>query len=67
MIRRLIILLLIVGGFAQDELILINGTSIKGEYVHDNKTASPFREAVFVHQGQNKEIFWVRSWKSQRL
>ena len=33
MIRRLIILLLIVGGFAQDELIFINGTSVKGQYV----------------------------------
>ena len=34
MIRRLIILLLIVGCvFAQDELILLNGTSVKGKYV----------------------------------
>ena len=34
MIHRLIILLLIVGCvFAQDELILLNGTSVKGKYV----------------------------------
>ena len=33
MLRRLIILLLIVGLFAQDELILMNGTSVKGQYI----------------------------------
>ncbi len=44
MIRRLIILLLIVGcGFAQDVLILLNGKSFEGEYITSVEETIVFR------------------------
>ena len=49
MIRRLIILLLIVVGFAQDELLLLNGKSYKGEYI-----ASVGESIVFKVTGSQK-------------
>ena len=60
MIRRLIILLLIVGCvFGEDELLLLNGKSYKGEYI-----ASVGESIVFKVTGSQKGVSIQESIKA---